>query len=121
MPVINPEIHHRRPRGMGGTKRQESGTAANGLFVHPKCHAMAESQRNTALANGWLVSQTAEPEDVPVLRVNERVFLRSDGTFISAIDKMANINSTDAHPPSEGIPGTSAVSEVVDHSLDSTF
>lgn len=60
------QIHHRRPRGMGGTKRKESGTAANGIYVHLKCHMDIESNRQQALDNGWLVPQTSQPTDIPI-------------------------------------------------------
>lgn len=60
------QIHHRRPRGMGGTKRKESGTAANGIYVHLKCHMDIESNRQAAFDNGWLVHQLAEPAVIPI-------------------------------------------------------
>lgn len=73
------QIHHRRPRGMGGTSRKNSGTASNGLLVHPKCHARIESQREIALENGWLVSQTADPLVVPVKLWHGVVLLDDNG------------------------------------------
>lgn len=66
LPADLAQIHHRRPRGMGGTKRRESGGAANGLLLHPACHERIERNRAAALENGWLVSQTADPAEVPV-------------------------------------------------------
>ena len=60
------QIHHRRPRGMGGSRDPLSGSAANGLFVHPACHSKIESDRKQALENGQLVRQGMDPSTVPV-------------------------------------------------------
>jgi 5-methylcytosine-specific restriction protein A len=37
------QIHHRRPRGMGGSKIEVVGSASNGVLVHPACHTRIES------------------------------------------------------------------------------
>lgn len=60
------QVHHRRPRGMGGSKDTASGTAANGLWVHPSCHAKIESDREKAYEKGYLVYQGHDPAKVPV-------------------------------------------------------
>lgn len=60
------QVHHRRPRGMGGSKDPASGTAANGLWVHPSCHTKIESDREQAYAKGYLVHQGKDPAKVPV-------------------------------------------------------
>ncbi|OBK92619.1 hypothetical protein A5646_03320 [Mycobacterium sp. 1245499.0] len=64
---LGAQAHHRRPRGAGGTKRPESNQPANALWVCNDCHARIESQRAEALTYGWLVRQTDDPADVPVL------------------------------------------------------
>jgi len=51
---------------MGGTKRKESGTASNGVFIHPKCHHHVEMNRSLALQEGWLVPQVTDPATVPI-------------------------------------------------------
>ena len=66
MPVESPQYHHRRPRGIGGTKRVETGQAQNALLLHQKCHTRVESNRLEAYESGWLVAQNADPGDVPV-------------------------------------------------------
>ena len=60
------EIHHRRPRGMGGTKRPETNYASNGLAVCRRCHMKCESMRNWARENGFVLLQGDNPADVPV-------------------------------------------------------
>lgn len=63
---IYAQIHHRKPRGMGGTKRADSGSAANGLYIHQKCHETIERNRTTGYRKGWLVHQGDDPVQVPV-------------------------------------------------------
>lgn len=65
---------------MGGTNRKETGKASNGIYVHLKCHSNVESNRNDAVRNGWLVSQTDEPADIPVVLYYGTVLLRDDGS-----------------------------------------
>lgn len=67
LPCIDGQIHHRRPRGMGGTKRKESGSPSNGVLLHGKCHHHIELNRALALKEGWLVPQEIDPATVPVL------------------------------------------------------
>lgn len=81
LPASNFQLHHRRPRGMGGSKKKETGDAANALLVHSKCHAWIESNRKQAMEFGYLVSQYANPKDVPLLRSQEWVLLSEDGSF----------------------------------------
>jgi 5-methylcytosine-specific restriction protein A len=62
------QIHHRRPRGMGGSKAPDTNTASNGLALCFPCHAWTESKRESAEQFGWLVPQGKSPAEVPVLR-----------------------------------------------------
>ncbi len=61
------QIHHRRPRGMGGTSSTEAQSPANGLWIHFKCHERVERFREQSLKNGWLVPQGHSPHRTPVL------------------------------------------------------
>lgn len=74
------EKHHRRPRGMGGTKRTDSSSAAACLHVCGGCHRMAESNRNLATLLGWLVPSTFDPANQPVLYRGEWARLGEDGS-----------------------------------------
>lgn len=82
VPADNFQLHHRRPRGMGGSKRDETGAAANALLVHPKCHTWIESNRKEAMKYGYLVSQWADPREVPVYRARTWVLLDDEGAII---------------------------------------
>lgn len=81
--ALNHQIHHRRPRGMGGSKDKASGTPANGIWVHPSCHARIESNREEALSNGWLVRQGKNPAETPFRRYDRWVILNEDGSMSS--------------------------------------
>jgi len=75
------EIHHRRPRGMGGTQRDASSRASNGLHCCRTCHRFIESYRNVAIAMGWLVSSLSDPAGRSVVYRGVRVRLSDDGTL----------------------------------------
>jgi len=71
--------HHRRPRGMGGSSAEDTNVASNALNFCVSCHTEVEANRTDGLRYGWLVRQGCKPEQVPVLRKGEWVFLRNDG------------------------------------------
>jgi 5-methylcytosine-specific restriction enzyme A len=75
------DLHHRRCRGAGGSKRPETNQAANALAVCRDCHRLIESQREIAYANGWLVKQQHTPAEIPVLRRHVWVVLDNEGGF----------------------------------------
>lgn len=60
--------HHRRPRGMGGTRRPDANCAAALVDLCLECHGLVESERAWARDHGWLIRQTADP-------ATERVWL----------------------------------------------
>jgi 5-methylcytosine-specific restriction protein A len=62
-------VHHRAPRGMGGSRGGWVNRAANGIAVSDACHAAIESDRETALKNGWLLSRNGRQmaDEVEVL------------------------------------------------------
>lgn len=77
------QIHHRRPRGMGSTRRPETNQAANALHACKDCHFDAEINRANAKKLGWLVPQHRNPTEVPVLRRGLWVQLFDDGDYIA--------------------------------------
>lgn len=63
--------HHRRPRGMGGSKNPDTNLPANLLRVCGSgnvsgCHGWLESHRHAAFDLGHLVHQGHDPSRVPV-------------------------------------------------------
>lgn len=87
------QIHHRKARGMGGTKNPESKSASNGLYVHLKCHAKIEQNRSIAYDNGWLVHNWDSSEDSPVLMWDGWKLLNSDGTLTPVSSERFNVSS----------------------------
>lgn len=85
-------IHHRQPRGMGGTTRAEINSPANLLLLCGDattpggCHAHVESNRADAYRHGWLVRASANPADVPVLlEGGDRYLLTDSGDRIEVV------------------------------------
>jgi 5-methylcytosine-specific restriction protein A len=74
------QVHHRRPRGAGGSSRQDTNSPSNLVLICPACHEDVESFRNDARERGLLLSQTAIPAECPVLWRGRVVLLCDDGT-----------------------------------------
>lgn len=77
--TLTGQIHHRQPRGMGGSKAGHISTCANGLYVHPKCHSMIEQNRKRAYQMGWLVASGLQPESTATRLWDGWYLLTADG------------------------------------------
>lgn len=95
------QLHHRRPRGMGGSKRTETGAAANALLLHPKCHTWVERNRKEAMNYGFLVSQWDEPKDIPVYRARQWVLLSDNGALSILKDQQSHEYQTSSQHESD--------------------
>lgn len=74
------QIHHRRPRGLGGSRNPATGQASNALAVCTACHDHLETaERAEALDRGWIVRQGQDPSMVPVYRYRKWVLLDDQG------------------------------------------
>lgn len=73
------QLHHRRPRGMGGSSADDTNQASNGLCVCVTCHSEIEANREESLRFGWLVRQGQAPDAVKVLRKGTWVVLNDEG------------------------------------------
>ncbi|MFI6168837.1 HNH endonuclease [Nocardia sp. NPDC051052] len=73
------QIHHRRPRGAGGSRLPDTNSLSNLLHICAQCHAWIESFREQALALGWLVRQGNSPAEIPVSYRGELRWLQPDG------------------------------------------
>lgn len=73
------QIHHRKPRRMGGTRDPLINDPCNLFFVCYPCHADIESDRTTALQKGWLVSSWESSETKPIVYRGTWRVLNSEG------------------------------------------
>jgi 5-methylcytosine-specific restriction protein A len=60
-------IHHRDPRGAGGSSRPEVNLPSNLVYICEPCHLHVESRRLEAIGDGFLIPDGLCPADVPVL------------------------------------------------------
>jgi predicted HNH restriction endonuclease len=79
---IDHHIHHRRPRGAGGSRRPDTNQPQNLLLLCPDCHLDIETHRGVAQSMGWLLTQQDDPARVAVLVHRDRWFyLTADGRY----------------------------------------
>lgn len=86
-------LHHRRPRQAGGSRREDTNTASNGLFLcgFGGCHDWVESHRAESYKLGLLLKQHQNPLTSPVLlkRYGGWVFLNDDGQVVRTNGEVA--------------------------------
>lgn len=82
------QYHHRRPRGMGGSKDPDTNLAANCVFVCDQCHRLMESYRFEYGQRGWLVAQGKKPCETPLWRQGQWVLLDDLG-YVTPTDGVA--------------------------------
>jgi hypothetical protein len=81
-PRADHEYHHRLPRRAGGrygVMADVCASPANCLLLCRGHHAMVESNRENALAYGWLLTEGEAPTAVPVFHLGEWVVLDDRG------------------------------------------
>jgi 5-methylcytosine-specific restriction enzyme A len=90
-------IHHRKPRGMGGTKDPVANSPSNlvllcGSATTPGgCHTSVEKFRQAAVTTGWIVARTTDPARVPLKYHSGRWYLlNDDGTLTETVRPVAD-------------------------------
>lgn len=81
------QIHHRVPRGMGGSKAAWINRPPNLVLLCLQCHAWAESYRESAMDAGWLVLRRRDPAETPVHSVLHGVVLLTDDGLIIPVSQ----------------------------------
>lgn len=79
--------HHRRPRGLGGTRWPGINLPGNGLILCGSgttgCHGDVESNRALSVRAGYLVLSRTDPTQVAVILHKERfVYLDNVGRYL---------------------------------------
>lgn len=76
------DLHHRRPRGLGGSQRPDTNQPQNLILLDRICHEWVERNREAALYAGLLVPQWADPALVSLRIAPGRwVLLTPAGTY----------------------------------------
>lgn len=80
---IRGHVHHRKPRGMGGSRVPERHQPQNLLYLCTGCHEHVEAYRADAYTAGWLVAQSGDSCQIPALVENGSrwVYLTADGAY----------------------------------------
>lgn len=75
------QIHHRRPRGRGGSSLAAANQPDNLVSLCSRCHEHIERNRLEAYASGWLLKHTVQsPAEVPLKDLaGSRFYLTEDG------------------------------------------
>ncbi|TKG67028.1 hypothetical protein [Prauserella endophytica] len=76
------QIHHRRPRGMGGSRVPGTNEASNLLHLCLECHLWVEKHRLDAADNGWLLKQEQDPTKVSAVIGESRWRLDDNGDYL---------------------------------------
>lgn len=85
---VDYQVHHRRPRRMGGSQLPDTNLPQNLLVLCLSCHELVEKERTAAYEGGWLVGQRLVPADVPVLIGAKRwVYLTVDGRYQDEVER----------------------------------
>lgn len=77
-------IHHRKPRGMGGTRDPRINDPRNLVRLCGSgvtgCHGRIESNRTAAMEKGWLIRSLDDLDRPLITPLGTRIELRADGT-----------------------------------------
>lgn len=83
-------IQHRRARGMGGSRREDTNNPSNLVLLDGSgttgCHGFLESHPALALAEGMRVPQHADPATTPLLIRGRLTYLTPDGRYAPSSD-----------------------------------
>lgn len=76
-------VHHRRPRGMGGSRDPKTNSASNLIVLCGSatsgCHGKVEKNRADSKRDGLIVSSWSDPASVPILLNGTWWTLTDDG------------------------------------------
>lgn len=79
------DVHHRKPRGMGGTSDPARNTGlANLVCLCRPCHDYVHANPAWAYEAGWLVHGWNDPYDIGICQDGRMLFLDDDGGVTKA-------------------------------------
>lgn len=71
-------LHHRKPRGLGGSRDPLINSPANLVCLCAGCHEWIERHRTESYDTGWLVHRRESPSDIPLLVGDYEIYLDDD-------------------------------------------
>lgn len=83
--TLDGDLHHRRPKGLGGSKLPDRHDVANLVYLCRPCHSWAHGNPAAATAAGFLVPRSSGIHfaAVPITSlVGEPRFLDSEGRYV---------------------------------------
>lgn len=78
-------LHHRRPKGLGGSKRSDRHDVSNLVYLCPEDHSWAHNNPLDAIAAGYLVPRSSgmSPLAVPIKDLSgQTLFLDDEGQYL---------------------------------------
>lgn len=84
------QIHHRKPRRLGGTRDPQANQPANLVAICAGCHLAIEMHRSRAYAHGWLVPDNDDPAATPIHYRRRWSYLDNNGGLTTA-EESANV------------------------------
>jgi 5-methylcytosine-specific restriction protein A len=81
-------LHHRRPKGLGGSKALDRHDVSNLVYLCPDCHSWAHGHPNEARWTGWLVPRSlgVAPIDEPITDLTGQTrYLDNEGQYLTAV------------------------------------
>jgi hypothetical protein len=87
---IPASVHHRKPRGAGGTRDVRSYDLRNLVVLcgtgTTGCHGEVESGRTLAYDTGWLLRSYDDLDAPLITKDGRRVYLKADGDRVQVVD-----------------------------------
>jgi 5-methylcytosine-specific restriction protein A len=78
-------LHHRRPKGLGGSKAPDRHDVSNLVYLCPQDHSWAHGNPTAAAAEGFIVPRSSgnHPLEVPITDLSGQTqFLDNEGQYL---------------------------------------
>lgn len=84
-PTVAAHLHHRRPKGLGGSSAPDRHDVSNLVHLCPDCHSWAHGHPKDAAEAGFLVPRSSgqSPLQVPIVDLSGRIrWLDDEGQYL---------------------------------------
>lgn len=85
MTTTVPHLHHRRPKGLGGSSAPDRHAVSNLAHLCPTCHREVHANPRMSAEDGWIVPRSSglAPAAVPVVNLlGSSAWLSDDGQYL---------------------------------------